>query len=484
MHDYSLKPATFARWYRYHNLARCTRYVHSLPYATSAMANVEQPTPMSPVPEEENSPHEHSGENFTEDEAETVDNPGPEPDTKRQRQLPTPSTTMPDSAYTTGKAGNESDFPDELWALITHEVKLREKDEVILEMCRKLHDMGISYPEMLEQAPPALITQIFPLDTHARHHVGVLHVQAMLKRKSESMYNVAAQATNRLANEQAKSRKAKKNKGFTDSEGEDEMTRKPFNATAAMKAYRMDTIPSEHMPDFDTQNAYAKRAQVGVKERGNYVVPGPVTTFNPKWLKNGPKGLDELQTHAHWVAAYWGKALTQVACQGHVGRQTLSMPDMLTEFLNANKAIIENSNRTGWYVDNVKWEEASDRYRRMDTTFDVHSHFQQITTTELEKARTHIDADKAKSKGKGKGGKTKEARTKQWQSATTTKTQYANPTPYSNASPQMPTFIPTPPPTHQQPTQYGKAQGKRNRDGQYKQSASQKGAGKKHSGKK
>ena len=75
---------------------------------------------------------------------------------------------------------------------------------------------------MLEQAPAALIASNFPLGTHARRHVGILHVQAMLRRRSEAMCNVAAQATHRLANEQAKARKAKKGKGLTDSEGEDD----------------------------------------------------------------------------------------------------------------------------------------------------------------------------------------------------------------------------------------------------------------------
>ena len=54
------------------------------------------------------------------------------------------------------------DFPDELWACITNDVKLRESDAVVLEMCNMLKDKGIRFPELLEQAPQALITHIFP----------------------------------------------------------------------------------------------------------------------------------------------------------------------------------------------------------------------------------------------------------------------------------------------------------------------------------
>ena len=151
---------------------------------------------------------------------------------------------------------------------------------------------------------------------------------------------------------------------------------------------------------------------------------------------------------------------------------------MLTEFLNANKAIIENSNRTGWCVDNVKWAEASDKYRRMDTTFDIKSHFRQVTTAELDKARTQIDQDKLKSKGKGKGGQSKEPRTKPWQNATSSTTPYAPPATYAQTHAQAPRFIPTPPPTQYTTQQPGKGQGKRNRDGQTKKQTTPKGAGK------
>ena len=163
------------------------------------------------------------------------------------------------------------DFPDELWACVANDVKLRESDAVVLEMCNMLKDKGIRSPELLEQAPQALITHIFPLETHARHHVGILHVQSVLRRRTEADNNVHAQAMHRLANPQEKARKDKKRgrNGETDSEGEDASTRKKFDATKSMTVYKMGSIPTEHMPEFDVQRAFAKRATVGFKERGN-----------------------------------------------------------------------------------------------------------------------------------------------------------------------------------------------------------------------
>ena len=146
-----------------------------------------------------------------------------------------PNATAPTLGPKDGNDTANDEFPDELWACVTNEVKLRESDAVVLEMCTMLRDKGIRFPEMLEQAPQALITHIFPLETHARHHVGILHVQSVLRRNTEASHNVQAQAMHRLANAQEKARKDRKRSrnGETDSEGEDAITRKKFDATTA-----------------------------------------------------------------------------------------------------------------------------------------------------------------------------------------------------------------------------------------------------------
>jgi hypothetical protein len=95
----------------------------------------------------------------------------------------------------------------------------------------------------------------------------------------------------RLANAHEKARKDKKGskKDFTDSEGEDESTRKKFNATQAMKVYKTESVPHDHMPDFDSQNSYGRRGHGRVTGRGDYGVPGSVTSFCPQWMKQPPQ---------------------------------------------------------------------------------------------------------------------------------------------------------------------------------------------------
>ena len=139
------------------------------------------------------------------------------------------------------------------------------------------------------------------------------------------------------------------------------------------------------------------------------MVPGPVTDYNPQGMKtNPPKTMDDIPTHAHWVASWWSRALAQLTVQGHANLESLNMSDLLTQFLNANKVIMENSNRVGWQVDNDKWSEAVDCVRRMDDGFSLKEHFSKISESEISDAKTKVE-NEPKSQGnrrKDKGDKT------------------------------------------------------------------------------
>ena len=87
------------------------------------------------------------------------------------------------------------------------------------------------------------------------------------------------------------------------------------------------------------------------------------------------------------------------------------MSDLLTLFLNANKVIMENSNRVGWHADNEKWSEAVDCVRRMDADFSLKDHFSRITDSDVSNAKTRVEnAPKAQvSKRKDKSDKAQSA---------------------------------------------------------------------------
>ena len=69
------------------------------------------------------------------------------------------------------------------------------------------------------------------------------------------------------------------------------------------------------------------------------------------------------------------------------------MSDLLTQFLNANKVIMENSNRVRWHADNEKWSEAVDCARPMDADFSLKDHFSKITDSEVSDAKTRVEKE-------------------------------------------------------------------------------------------
>ena len=110
----------------------------------------------------------------------------------------------------------------------------------------------------------------------------------------------------------------------------------------------------------------AKRGMAEYPQYRQHVVPGTVAEYMPKWYNEAPKQVKDLKTHAHWVAAYWSRALAQLAAQGHAGRGTVSMSDLLTQCLTANQVAVENSCRLGWEYDGEMWADLADRVRRRE----------------------------------------------------------------------------------------------------------------------
>ena len=97
--------------------------------------------------------------------------------------------------------------------------------------------------------------------------------------------------------------------------------------------------------------------------------------------------------------------MAQLATQGHVGKQTLSVEQLLAQFLNANKLCIEKSQKVGWHAENEKWLTAVESTRRVDTSFNVAEHFQKFTDADIAEGQKTMDAAiKASGRtGMGKG---------------------------------------------------------------------------------
>ena len=107
------------------------------------------------------------------------------------------------------------------------------------------------------------------------------------------------------------------------------------------------------------------------------------------WVPEKFNGLDAIRAHAHWVAAYWGRALTQLAAQSASNAQSVSVEDLLTEFLNMNRLCIENKGRLGWVMDQQIRNGINDKIQRHDPNLNVVQEF----TVSDQNARTGLIAD-------------------------------------------------------------------------------------------
>ena len=104
-----------------------------------------------------------------------------------------------------------------------------------------------------------------------------------------------------------------------------------------------------------------------------------------------PSKVEEFPTHAHWVAAYWSKALTQLATQGHTYYQAISVEQLLTQFLNINRVCIETTQKTGWHTEHEMWLSAVEATRRKDVEFDLAEHFRKITPEHLKEGKQSLE---------------------------------------------------------------------------------------------
>lgn len=310
----------------------------------------------------------------------------------------------------------EDNYPWPLWTLIYEELQIQEDPNVIHDVCILLQGQFILQPWQLKQAPRPVLDMLFPVATHSRHLILALQVQETLRQRSDadqSAQSGMAKAVHKLAREQEKARRANQNQD-TSSDEEAQPTAK-YDHYECMRQYYMEKMSQSHTLKVDKHEKFAKRAAIGMQKRGLYLVPGSITEFTPTWMKSPlPPKVEDLPTHAHWVAAFWCKALAQLATQGHTKKQTLSIEQLLTQFLNINKICIESTQKVGWHTENEMWMQAVESTRRMDKEFDLAQHFRKVTPEHLKEGKQSLDASyrtTATKPGKGRGSSSTTAET-------------------------------------------------------------------------
>ena len=74
-------------------------------------------------------------------------------------------------------------------------------------------------------------------------------------------------------------------------------------------------------------------------------------------------------THAQWTAFWWSRALSQLTAQAATNKESLSVQDLLSEFLEANRISIEDPGKVGKAYDAELWESTAERCKRSDKSY-------------------------------------------------------------------------------------------------------------------
>ena len=112
------------------------------------------------------------------------------------------------------------------------------------------------------------------------------------------------------------------------------------------------------------------------------------------------KDFGQLSTHARWVAAWWARAFTELSAQATCNQESVTISDLVVEFLNANKVAVKHTTRAGWEYDRHLWADLADRLRRNEPEIDVHSTFRTLDKNDVSEAVSKV-AEQVQSKANG-----------------------------------------------------------------------------------
>ena len=229
-------------------------------------------------------------------------------------------------------------------------------------------------------APQELFMQIFPMETHKKHLMLVRHA-----------LNVRVEQA-RVKEQKASARKKRKGRGDESSSDVDELEEGGFDFHKSMKKYGLANMPTTHTQKTKSIEDISKKAKKAFNKHKKYLAPGDVMDFAPQWMENKrPRNTRAGDmTHGHWVAAWWSRALAQVAAQGAAESETVSFENLLVQFLNANMLAIKHGTKTGWELDKHIWDTVVEKTGRRDPNIDVVRELTVINENDLTRVQKKI----------------------------------------------------------------------------------------------
>ena len=304
------------------------------------------------------------------------------------------SHVSPVEAPTTTEYAPGVELTDEevMMDLFLNQVQVEEDEQVVRETVNKLAEFKVDKPWKLQKCPDTALEKFLPLEGYFTHYLVAVQVRDTMvewtKQQAQpavpQQTDVALEAVRLMTQQMEKQNKPKKNPG---SDSEDEAV-KNYNCHKSLDKYGLSGIPNTHMADTEAMEKHAKKASSAYKARGSFLLKEPVTSFAPTWMEGTqkPKDVANMQSHAHWVACYWARALSQLSAQSTSGEETVTPTDLLVHFLDMNQLAIKRTTRTCWEFDRKYWANLSDRIRRQEQNLDVREEFLKVSVEQVHEA--------------------------------------------------------------------------------------------------
>jgi hypothetical protein len=290
---------------------------------------------------------------------------------------------------------------DKLWELFVNQVQVNAPEAVIREACAKLAEAGIDQEYQLLHVPPEFLKEVLPPPEYIKHYLATVHVQKKLQdyqRPTDPQAKSTA-ALERVAEEMRRARLGANN----DSDSEVEL--KDFDCMGSLSEYGLH-LPHNFLPPNEKMKSAAKQAAKQYKKKRPFLVEGELTEFVPMWMRDVPKK-DQMQTHAHWVSAFWARAMAQLAAQGTADKETVSVSDLLVLFLKLNRMAIENSGRVAWTYDSEHWGALVDRIKRRDPDLNIAKEFLELPHGEKQRVIEKVSTRKQQQQQQDKPQRTR-----------------------------------------------------------------------------
>jgi hypothetical protein len=303
----------------------------------------------------------------------------------------------------------------QLHTYLTTELQISAPEEVIKETVETLAENQIETPGELSVVPDAEVAAMFPWATHKKHYMVTMQAKKLqaqwdsLKSQGQSSSSEVAQAINNMSAAYAKAYKATKDPD-SDTEAELDHT---FNCEWALSGYSMPDFPVDHLPKMDKVEKAVKKGVTSFKRRKQFVPPGTVCDYPPEWMEKPPKSIPEVPSHAHWVALFWSRAMTQLAAQSVADLETFRIRDLLVQFLNVNKMCIEHQGRLGWTYDQQVWSSIESRIKKGEK-FDPAEVLTEVSQSRITEIKNKMEKEKSRAKEEDRKAKERQDRKKHY----------------------------------------------------------------------